>query len=659
MRNVSQGYLKAVNHYLRDIRTRVYFNDSAEPFESDLISVSVNEKGISEATLTIGDLCTNMCEISFIMPANKIPLQGGKVRIEHGIERSLEIAGESSALGTAKLGTMNLGGVILEDGFEWVSMGTYYITEIEKIDGTDFVNIVGYDSSTRLEKTYKPTITYPATIEAIANDILTQCNLTSVETVYPEITLDSYVDNCEEMLCNIAGLMGKSLKVNRDDKIEFYWWKDSGITIDRSIQYQNGYRRNTDDDVVITALTSGTEDAHISVGTGYGITFTNQYMTEEILTNILADMNGFTYTPCTIEYRGNPALEVGDIVTVIDIDGNEKKALISDHTLLLTGMKGDVESIGDTEENLVLAKASTEKKLEQLRNTLQNALKDITEKIVGIKGGNYLIDYDEDGFPCGWTIMNTPTLTSNTKLWKMTMGGFGFSSDGGKTFSNLAFDMDGNFYANAVNTGVLNGECFSLDLDNGIILIGNRDENGAISNPAFSFDAINGLRIGATETKEIFKGETAPTDTNKLWLDTSVTPNVMKFFDGNEWTIVNDQSQAIEEAKKSAVEFTKTTQATLESAIDGKVSQETLVEYIRFDGANIEIGTSSSGFKTVITNEELAFYEGSNKIAYISNNNLHINNAVIVDAIGIGRFKWDDEYDASTGEDLGFSLIKM
>ena len=45
------------------------------------------------------------------------------------------------------------------------------------------------------------------------------------------------------------------------------------------------------------------------------------------------------------------------------------------------------------------------------------------------------------------------------------------------------------------------------------------------------------------------KSDTAPEDTTKLWLDTSIEPNTLKYFDGQVWAKVNDQKNEIEQAK--------------------------------------------------------------------------------------------------------------
>ena len=58
-------------------------------------------------------------------------------------------------------------------------------------------------------------------------------------------------------------------------------------------------------------------------------------------------------------------------------------------------------------------------------------------------------------------------------------------------------------------------------------------------------------------------------------------------------------------------------------------NQKLLEEYIRFKGALMELGRSDSDFIAKLSNERLSFFEGSNEIAYISNNALNITDAQI------------------------------
>lgn len=98
-------------------------------------------------------------------------------------------------------------------------------------------------------------------------------------------------------------------------------------------------------------------------------------------------------------------------------------------------------------------------------------------------------------------------------------------------------------------------------------------------------------------------------------------------------------------------QFVKTTTEKLQSVVDGKLSAEEVKEWARFDGASLELGASNSPFKAVLSNTELAFYQGDIKVARISNNELYILTAVILTSIKCGNFTLIDEGS------LGFSLI--
>ena len=112
-------------------------------------------------------------------------------------------------------------------------------------------------------------------------------------------------------------------------------------------------------------------------------------------------------------------------------------------------------------------------------------------------------------------------------------------------------------------------------------------------------------------------------------------------------TAVSNQLQITTEM----AQFVKTTTEKLQSVVDGKLSAEEVKEWARFDGASLELGASNSPFKAVLSNTELAFYQGDIKVARISNNELYILTAVILTSIKCGNFTLIDEGS------LGFSLI--
>ena len=470
MINTNEEFNSSVIAQDRVINAKVIFNGTTELI-NEVISVVLDEISCSESTLKIGEINTNKATVKFKMPDNKIPLKNSTVKIYSGVN-----------------------GV-------YVCKGTYYTAEIDKSDNSDFITVVAYDSTYRLNKTYIPDIEYPNSLSNVINDICSQCNILHDIKNIPDIIIDGYIDNmtCKQFLGYMMGLMGCNGTINPDDKLIAYWYKDCGIEITYDLQFMNGFNRTTDEDIVINSLTSGDSENVLVAGNGFGITFENPYMKQEILDSIFERIKGFTYTPCTVEWRGNPALEITDIVKVEDKNGVLHNVLLSEHTIVLTGMKSSITCKGETEIDTVMNRSPTDIKLNKLYATLTNAFKNTTDKILGNQGGYYRIDMNDEGFPSGWTIMNTPELRDDTHLWRFTAGGLGYSEDGGKTFKNLAFDLDGNFNANVITTGILQGEMFELDLQTGVIKIGKRDSEGEISNPSFYLNEKGELTIKAFE----------------------------------------------------------------------------------------------------------------------------------------------------------------
>ena len=68
-------------------------------------------------------------------------------------------------------------------------------------------------------------------------------------------------------------------------------------------------------------------------------------------------------------------------------------------------------------------------------------------------------------------------------------------------------------------------------------------------------------------------------------------------------------------------------------------------QYMAYDENGLTLGASTSTFKTVIDNQRLAFYEGTNVAAYISNNQLYIPNAVVEKTLSLGKFFFSPRTD--------------
>ena len=86
---------------------------------------------------------------------------------------------------------------------------------------------------------------------------------------------------------------------------------------------------------------------------------------------------------------------------------------------------------------------------------MQQAINNATEQITGAKGGHILDIFDANGKRQEMVIMDTEDVNTAVKVWRMNMGGFGFSSNGYAGPYGIAITQDGKIVADFITTGTL------------------------------------------------------------------------------------------------------------------------------------------------------------------------------------------------------------
>ena len=225
-----------------------------------------------------------------------------------------------------------------------------------------------------------------------------------------------------------------------------------------------------------------------------------------------------------------------------------------------------------------------------------------------------------------------------------------------------------------------------------------------VYNPVFSYGSPVVLamsEITATNVKDGDDGciisETSPADKTRLWYDTN--SSLLKKYDDSskEWMVVNDASDdinssaqaitaaytsSIEKVKNSitssvdvavsridsnektietlssqiqqnagAITATTNTVKSVNDSLSGYTTKVEIREWARFSNGVLELGKSSSNFNTKLSNTELGFYEIGKRIAFISNQELNITKARILDKMYIGDYLVDDD------DDYGFIIM--
>jgi hypothetical protein len=80
-------------------------------------------------------------------------------------------------------------------------------------------------------------------------------------------------------------------------------------------------------------------------------------------------------------------------------------------------------------------------------------------------------------------------------------------------------------------------------------------------------------------------------------------------------------------------------------ALTGELAanQNLLEEYIRFQGALIELGRVGNAFSAQLDNGRLAFLENGSPVAYVRNQKLWITDAQILNQLRIGKWMWTSQ----------------
>lgn len=426
MYSVTDAFNSACAAPGREITSKILFNGTTELAASEVQEISITEQFGSSDGATIGAAFSSQCKVVIYKQTPALPLSGGNFT--------------------------PYAGIMVDGAAQFVPKGKFYIpSDGAEKTGDLWLTITGYDRMAGLTAEYVPTVPFPATPTQMLVDVCTQAHVTAPSVTMPDIQIAApYSGSLRQQLGWLAGLIGCNAKFDATGNLVFCWYADNGLTLGWDVQYMDGLELTADGAFTINSLLTGTEENPISVGTGLGITSTNPYMTAEQATVVLAQISGKSLMPCKLKWRGNPAVEAGDSVTVTGRDGKALTVYVMEQRMTIKGgMSADITCYG-TEDADYAVESPTQKKVQRQYDDVRKAFQDATSRIIGAKGGYFEITYDDDGFPTGWVIRNTPSVEDDTKMWIMSAGGLGYSSDGGKTVTDIALTDDGKILGSAL-----------------------------------------------------------------------------------------------------------------------------------------------------------------------------------------------------------------
>lgn len=379
-------------------------------------------------------------------------------------------------------------GVLLADGTYYYTPCGYFATEKpETDDDGKTLTVTGYDEIDKMGGKWTPsiTVTDTTTLKDVVENIASMHGLsvTYVDTaaqtalknhVIGVATAAELTEQSErDVLGYCVGCAGMSARVNTVGKLYISWFFSPGSTYDYTVtadvQWENGFKKSAESAVKIEAVTAGEDEDVYTKGAGVPLSFANPLVTHAEIDAIYARYNGRTWYPSTCTWRGDPCVEVGDIITVKDKNNKSYTVYVAQQELDLSGgLQSTITSpnLDTTEMSFDSVSASVKLELSKVKNSMEAAIKAATDAINGANGGYYrILDLDKDGNPDGWECFATDGLRGV----KCTYGGIGCTTNGGKTYTNAMTGAGIN--ATAITTGIITGGTngFSFNLETGHI----------------------------------------------------------------------------------------------------------------------------------------------------------------------------------------------
>ena len=379
-------------------------------------------------------------------------------------------------------------GVLLADGTYYYTPCGYFATEKpETDDDGKTLTVTGYDEIDKMGGKWTPsiTVTDTTTLKDVVENIASMHGLSvtyvdaAAQTalknhVIGVATAAELTEQSErDVLGYCVGCAGMSARVNTVGKLYISWFFSPGSTYDYTVtadvQWENGFKKSAESAVKIEAVTAGEDEDVYTKGTGVPLSFANPLVTHAEIDAIYARYNGRTWYPSTCTWRGDPCVEVGDIITVKDKNNKSYTVYVAQQELDLSGgLQSTITSpnLDTTEMSFDSVSASVKLELSKVQSSMEAAIKAATDAINGANGGYYrILDLDKDGNPDGWECFATDGLRGV----KCTYGGIGCTTDGGKTYTNAMTGAGIN--ATAITTGIITGGTngFSFNLETGHI----------------------------------------------------------------------------------------------------------------------------------------------------------------------------------------------
>ena len=528
-----------------------------------------------------------------------------------------------------------------ETPVNWIPMG--YFTVDQPPRTLSAITLTALDRMVRFDRPVNAALFgFPMTVEDMVNTICDACDVSCATDLtalanrnYAILQMPDADDLTYRTLLQwLAALCGTCAYIDWDGKLVLSWYEATGVTVSPSERYASDMLEN---DITVTGVAfSPDEKATYLAGTdAYALDLSGNGLIQSgfqsVVDTVFAATGAVTYRPYEATIKPAPYLMPLDRISYVDAAGVTHDTIVTNVHYTMNG-RTTIAGKGETAVNNGYASAGGLTKqqsiiLERMKDRIgrdvenrQQAVLELNEMISGALGLR-LTAIDADGATV-YYFHNAETLADSGIIYTFNSGGFAWTTDwnDGNPVWQYGITRDGNAVMNALSA-------YKVQAD--------QIEAGAITVEKLS-DAYK------TALKTDLDSITASVTETQTQI-TTTTENIMDAIEGvREESVSQTQLEEVKSAvvKLSAdnVELRFQQVKSLIDQLGGTVeeNQQTLEQYIRFEGARMMLGRSDSQITAVLTNDKLAFVENGQEVAYISNRTLYITDVHILQRITFG-----------------------
>ncbi|PFG86016.1 hypothetical protein [Lactococcus lactis] len=351
MLTVSDDFNNAMKAENRRFETRIKVGDKVFT-KNDINSWVYSGGSISGETFQIGSTFSNSIKIEFCSILENIK-ELTEVTVEVGIA-TYDADYHYDNIPPEKVGSARVGYAKLihykPTVYEYISIGTFYVTKCDPDRNENKTILEASDRFVFLENEYVSELTYPASIRDIALEIANKSGSVINETNFSMISTQKIRKpegyTFRQAIGLIAQFEAGYARFSRTNQLEIMQLIDPKFAVSPAEYFKKGLTKNElmykiggISCTVPVQSESGNEQVTYLAGsnTGPQIVLENKVMTQSLLDDIYQKVKNINFYPFTLNWRGNPALETGDWLTLTDRDGTPFKTPNLSYTLNFKG----------------------------------------------------------------------------------------------------------------------------------------------------------------------------------------------------------------------------------------------------------------------------------------------------------------------------------